>query len=321
MKLGRPQDKSSISYGIYVSGIPPGTGKCDIMSYFKTFGDILDVKLFDSKTDSNTRSLWQRHQKANSRRHFCILFSRDQETFGRILRCPRHTIGIARVFCEEYLTGNRLNKQNKLNNQKRAFIRKIPQNMGIDQLIDLIEEYSGPIESYVDFKDDMHPRAMHYSMSITFKKIEDRDWFYKRWESQGLLVLGERVIVEKYIQKKQQKSHLGHYSPYGIQYHQDRSLPVIQGEHTFKNQGMSHHKEKEYNTFNYGINSRPSNPENVSNHEQNVKSMEELLRMPKPTSKGYHGMAEPPISNQHRMHNIRVNVLVKTIDVQERQLK
>lgn len=304
MKLGRPQDRISPLKRIYVSGILPDTKKSQIMSYFSSFGRILDVKLFaQGYTQASSPSPWG--NGGGGGKHYCILICQDTDSYSAILGWPRHFIQSTRVFCEAYLTGIELIKQNNLNNKKRAFIRKVPFSMDIGRLLDHIERISGPIESYLDYKNDSLHLAKHFSISVTFKTKESRDQFCHYCDIHGLEVHGESVCVEKYSRKKKKTSQVRN--------------TLIEGPGSYQLPGNKNHPVtlEKLASFNSPKNTKignsllqstlPTSTLSTSKHLDAI-SFEELWKKPKPTCRGYHIRTFRQFPNDHSHCQIRLNV-------------
>ena len=307
MNIGRRHDISSIRNRIYVSGILPETRKCQIVSYFQTFGTILDVQLVGSNLVAAPSGHRPRQRNAGKRKHYCILVCQDPGCYRAILECSDHFIGRTRVFCDPHLTGKKLYDQNSQNNNKRAFIRKIPLRAEIDQILELVEEISGPVESYQDFINDIGPTSKHYSISITFPTSEVRDRFYQRWKNEGLLVMGEYVLVEKYIEKIQKRNQQRNTSTNGgAQLLSNWTYPHDSAcINHLKNKDTSLSIEKEGTLKRNGVQSTATRTlDNL------IPRFEAVWKQPKPTTKDYHKLAYTPHSGEaHPYHNIRLNVL------------
>lgn len=318
MNRDRRQDRGSLSNKIYVSGILPGTHKSQLMSYFQGFGNILDVEMIDRNLVAVPGHQRPWEQKARSMRHYCILVCQDLHCYRQVLKCTQHYIRGARVFCEPHLTGEKLIEKNNQNNLKRAFIRYISLQVEIDQLLEIVEGISGPIESFQDFAGDIRPTSKHYSISITFRTREGRDIFCRRWENQGLRVLGKNVVVQSWIDKKKRNNQRRNTSTIGDQdYLPNRYYPSEATCNTLKNKDTSLSIDKE-NTFEQNrIQSTGTKTQLVSSaHDNLVPRVDELWKLSKPTTKGYHKQAFKPRSGVvHPYHNIRLNVLLPSTNV------
>lgn len=298
------KDRSSQKYRIYVSGILPGTGKHQIMSYFRSFGSVVDVDFSDRHHNC--------FKMARPMKHYCILKCQDSQTFYQILNCTKHFIENKRVFCEEHLTGTMLIKQNNLNNKKRVFIRKIPSQVDIDQLLEFIETNFGSIESYMDFKDDKGSISNHFSISITFANKETRDLFFNSWERKGLKLLDEYVIVEKYSRNKQKINKIRNTSHLGEGSIPSWSLSNLASQNTLQKPDTSFSARKGSN-FKLGVDSTCSAiaTRQVIQLEHPPIPFTAPWNLLKPTSKGYHlGRTTSPQMSGHVFHNIRINMLI-----------
>lgn len=284
---------------IYVSGILPSTERRELMLYFNSFGSRGMVEILGGSEQD-----W--HSKKAIGKHFCILVCQNPSKFRAILGWPKHYLREKRVFCEPYLTGNLLIKQNNLNNQKRAFIRKIPNRTNVDQLLEFLEIEFGAIESYMDFKDEKGTPSNHYSISVTFRSKENRDQFCYWAEDEGLFVHGEYVLVEMYNRKKMKAK--------------GKKTQVITTESYSKAHNYSHqHKVphtlrmddlllgKQLNIADQKADHQPAQllptPIKLGQHQ----SINDVLTMSKPTSKCYYSGAHI-LGKGHHYSNIRLNI-------------
>lgn len=134
------------SLRVYVSGLPRRITKVELCTYFQQFGHIANITLFTSEDRVQSKD------SGRPLKGYCILAARDWQTFTGILACNRHSLFGRSIYCTTYQEGNRLMRQNRLNNQRRVIFRSVPSHHDIESLRCLIQRHVGKVELLYEFK-------------------------------------------------------------------------------------------------------------------------------------------------------------------------
>lgn len=194
---------------VYVAGIPKNITKEELYNYFCYFGPIGNITLFASK-DPNHQSCKVGPKKPL--KGYCVVSVLDWNTFSAILAYRRHSLFGRSIYCTRYQEGNKLMRQNRLNNQKRVIFKNVPVSFDIESLRLLIERHVGKVEVLYEFKDSID--ASHITTEDTYANTKAFSiMFVEKSQAEALIratsaaIEGTIFSVEKFkpVNKKTSK--------------------------------------------------------------------------------------------------------------------
>lgn len=221
MKRAHYSHSKPHNYKIYVSGIVPATPLQVVFSYFSSFGGIslLDPESGFPVTCSRSDMLYR---NTSLKKNYCVVQCQDKSTFSHILRLDHYFNDGSRFYCEPYKDGLPLIIKNNNTNKRRCFVRKVPSHISQDELVRILEEVAGPVESVIRYPNkSYHLRPpKHSSFSATFYSQDSLARLLSLQDSEltSLSICGQKVIIQKYDAKKANGKH--HQS-----YHRQPDLP------------------------------------------------------------------------------------------------
>lgn len=174
---------------IYVAGIPAKIDRKVLQRYFSQFGPSIHVQTFQTKEDSmkqieDSMTCSPQMSSQDSAQHtasrvkgYCIVKTNNWPTFNNILSIQNHCIQGRIVMCTRFQEGNKLMRLNRLNNQRRVVVKKVPMCIDPHLLQKLINKYIGFVEVMYELKNNstqFAPEISHSSKaySIMFEKKE-----------------------------------------------------------------------------------------------------------------------------------------------------
>lgn len=126
-------------FKIFVGNLPEKASHSSILTYFMSFGHIEKLRLFFK--DSNDKIS----------RGYCHIFTDEKRTYSKILKCRSHYYQGRKITCSALISGKKLDKRNKVNNNKRLVVRNLPIGFTDDDLYKLFANF-GDIEMAYIFK-------------------------------------------------------------------------------------------------------------------------------------------------------------------------
>ena len=121
-------------------------------AYFSYFGQVSDIAIFygsEPRDQGNlTRSEFYRKQRS-----FCVVSTACRSTYANIVGTEYHSVAGRQVYCSRYEEGSKLMRQNRLNNQRRVIVRRVPPFIDQTGLQLLLEQTIGRVEVMYHFNE------------------------------------------------------------------------------------------------------------------------------------------------------------------------
>lgn len=207
-KLGEPQEMRSetkpMEYRICVTGAPKYVRSHEVAEYFSAFGPIR-VRRFNPPIGKP--KVWkggQVRQGPTILRHF-ILITDSENTYDSILKFKTFTFNGRSLGVIPIRTGWELKKHYERINRRKIILKKVPSEITIDALRELIESRYGPVETMYEFLTDRREIPaitptetpdQGESNSNGKKRFKSYSLVFESLDSLALLPEGPRVILK-----------------------------------------------------------------------------------------------------------------------------
>lgn len=149
-------------YEVFVAGIPASTSLEMLRNFFQGFGPVFSIEFI--KLDKRRRTNRQP-------RKFCKLTTTSRGMFHHLIGAPLQFKGRS-LFCQQFMSGDSLLAYSTDINARRVVVKKVPVNIGTDELKEALEFNIGSIDIIYQYKSDFayffHNSKDHKTFSVTF---------------------------------------------------------------------------------------------------------------------------------------------------------
>lgn len=140
---------------IFLGGLPAGCKRRDILNAFKSYGTIQTVNLIKDMKTYLCKGFGDISIRFESKRKFAIFLKQEFFMRGR------------KIYVEEFLEGNKLEKKNSQLYEKRVFIKDLPVGITDAELFGIFSQF-GKVQSAYQIK-SVNGRLMSYGYVTFFK--------------------------------------------------------------------------------------------------------------------------------------------------------
>lgn len=185
-------------FKVYIGSIPGSATKKEILKYFSQFGSVIDVHMFYK----NNGLIGNRRLNKG----YCHLLVADK-AFAEQLISSEHYFKGRTVFCNRFLTGSNLKKNNELHDSTRVMIKYFPEHVSDEELNEFMNQF-GSVRTA--FFMSQHPveqpfeKHKYKTASVQFHYETPAQILLKKGP---IYFNGMRLHVENYIHRQQQNQY------------------------------------------------------------------------------------------------------------------
>lgn len=193
---GTPRNKKY--FKVYIGSIPGDATKKEILNFFSQFGYVVDVHMF-----------YKSHELVGNRRlnkGYCHLLVGDK-AFAEQLISSEHYFKGRTIFCNRFLTGSNLKRNNELHDSTRVIIKYLPEYVSEGELKEFMSQF-GSVKAA--FFMPQHPgeqafeKHKYKTASVQFHSEAPAQILLKK----GPVYFNEtRLHVQNYIYRQQQNQY------------------------------------------------------------------------------------------------------------------
>lgn len=184
-------------FRVFVSNLHQHVSHSALLTHFRAYGTIDRLRVFFK--DSNG--------KVN--KGYCHVLTQDESVFKKILDDKNHYFQGRKLHCTALITGSKLDKQNKVGNNKRVVVRNLPSDVTDNDLYNFFVKF-GEIEMAYIFKahgimkqsSTFTPTGsvQFEKASVANKLTKKHYWSFEVGEKKAVVVVFP--YIDKYIEIK-----------------------------------------------------------------------------------------------------------------------
>lgn len=190
-------------YKLFVGGFPASMTHEGIRANLVNLGPITDIQFLD--LNSNTQADYSSKRSPRpATKGYCIVTVKDKSFYYRLLGEKQLMMNGRALVISPYLTGIELFKANAFNNKRRTILKKVPNSIQVETLIDLLEWNFGKVKNLFPFRKLKNMPFVHEqsytSYSVMFHDLRSADLA----ASVGYLEINQYIqcVIEKFRHSK-----------------------------------------------------------------------------------------------------------------------